>query len=574
MGKPNLKKVRCAIYTRKSTEEGLDQVFNTLHAQREACEAYIQSQTHEGWVALPTLYDDGGFSGGSMERPALKQLLEDIRAGDVDTVVVYKIDRLTRALVDFAKMVEVFDDPAGNGSIKAVSFVSVTQQFNTTTSMGRLTLNVLLSFAQFEREVIGERVRDKVAASKKKGMWMGGVVPLGYDTEEKMLVVNKTEAKTVRHIFESYERTKSVNELRRRLDKEGVVSKARTSKAGKYSGGKPIARGALYSILRNRLYLGEVQHVEKVFPGQHEAILERDLWDRVQAILNANKTRNSTGSDCKNPSLLAGLIYDGDGHRLTPSHAVKSSSSGAKKRYRYYVSRALTTGTSTGKGLRIPADDIEMVIIHRLGLFLTNPSAVHGEIGRFVNGAHGLNQLSQNATNVADTLKNEASKERKALLDKIISKIAIQATNVKIEVSRIGLVKALGGNIDPTTENETFSLTEKALLKRCGMEMKLILGEDNTARKPDPTLVKLVSRSSALLDQLTLSDKLSISDLAEQENVTPSYISRLLRLATLSPKVTEKILTGQQPPELTAAKLMHLPKLPVSWKEQEKSLRF
>lgn len=329
------KVVRCAIYTRKSTEEGLDQTFNTLHAQREACESYIQGQRHEGWITLPTLYDDGGFSGGNMIRPALKQLMADIEAGLVDTVVVYKIDRLTRALADFAKMVDIFDNPD-----HPVSFVSVTQQFNTTTSMGRLTLNVLLSFAQFEREVIGERVQDKIAASKKKGMWMGGLLPLGYDHENRKLQINVQEAKTVRDIFETYLRLKSVRELKLDLDRRRIVSKVRISKMGNRTGGNVLARGALYSILRNPVYIGKIRHKQNIYDGDHAPILNMELWQQVQDLLDENQNNQDGKVYCKNSSLLAGLIFDTDGNRLAPSHAVKKTASG-KKRYRYYVNDKL-----------------------------------------------------------------------------------------------------------------------------------------------------------------------------------------------------------------------------------------
>lgn len=273
--------VRCAIYTRKSSEEGLEQSFNSLDAQREACQAYIQSQRHEGWKVLPTRYDDGGYSGGNMERPALKKLLEDIAAKQIDTVVVYKVDRLTRSLADFAKIVEQFDR-------QGVSFVSVTQQFNTTTSMGRLTLNVLLSFAQFEREVTGERIRDKVAASKRKGMWMGGVVPLGYDIVNRRLEINPTEADTIRQIYRSYLDLGCVSKLRQHLDGVGIRSKERVSRAGRRSGGTTISRGALYEILKSPVYIGEVHYQGSVYPGQHEAILDRKVWNQVQTRLKEN----------------------------------------------------------------------------------------------------------------------------------------------------------------------------------------------------------------------------------------------------------------------------------------------
>src|SRR5215467_8715801 len=324
-------RVRCAIYTRKSSEEGLEQEFNSLQAQREACEAFINSQRHEGWVCLPAAFDDGGFSGATMERPALQRLLADLTAGRVDIVVVYKIDRLTRSLTDFAKIVEIFD-------ARGASFVSVTQQFNTTTSMGRLTLNILLSFAQFEREVIGERIHHKIAASKKKGMWMGGVPPLGYRVRDRKLVIIDGEAEMVRTIFRRYAELGSVRVLKDELGVRGIKSKFWTSASGLLRGGKPFSRGALYLMLQNRLYRGEIVHKGKSHPGEHTPIIEQPLWAAVQAQLAGNAAERNSGTNTRQPSLLAGLLFDGDGNRMTPTHAVKNG-----VRYRYYVSRPLTT---------------------------------------------------------------------------------------------------------------------------------------------------------------------------------------------------------------------------------------
>ena len=321
--------IRCAIYTRKSSDEGLEQEFNSLDAQREACEAYIVSQRHAGWIALSDMYDDGGLSGGTMERPALKRLLEDIQAGKVQIVVVYKVDRLTRSLADFAKIVDIFD--AHNAS-----FVSVTQQFNTTTSMGRLTLNMLLSFAQFEREIAGERIRDKIAASKKKGMWMGGNVPLGYDVKDRKLIVNEPEASTVRLIFRRYAELGSVSLLRAELDRLGIVSKRREGAGGRLAGGQHFSRGALYLMLQNRLYRGDIVHQGEAYPGQHEAILDPELWQIVQNKLAVHRQERALAVGAEAPSLLAGLIVDADGSRMTPTHATKKA-----KRYRYYVSASL-----------------------------------------------------------------------------------------------------------------------------------------------------------------------------------------------------------------------------------------
>src|SRR6185437_10500315 len=343
---------RCAIYTRKSSEEGLEQDYNSLHAQREACEAFIRSQAGEGWRLIKTAYDDGGFSGAGMERPGLQQLLANIREGLVDTVVVYKVDRLTRSLTDFARMVELFD-------AKGVSFVAVTQQFNTTTSMGRLTLNVLLSFAQFEREVTGERIRDKIAASKKKGMWMGGVPPLGYDARARRLVVNPEEAETVRYIYQRYLELGSVSELSRELADRGIVSKVRVSQKGIRSGGCRFSRGALYELLSNPLHNGEIRHRQERYPGQHEAIVPRELWEAVQQHLRTNAVRDRQAATRAIASPLAGKVFDADGEPLYAQGAVK-----AGRRYRYYVSRSLVNGSASDdrKGWRLAAPELERAV--------------------------------------------------------------------------------------------------------------------------------------------------------------------------------------------------------------------
>src|SRR5689334_16568778 len=361
------RRVRCAIYTRKSSEEGLDQEFNSLQAQREACEAFINSQRHEGWVCLPQAYDDGGFSGARMERPALQQLLADITAGRVDTVVVYKIDRLTRSLTDFAKIVEILD-------ARSASFVSVTQQFNTTTSMGRLTLNILLSFAQFEREVIGERIRDKIAASKKKGMWMGGIPPLGYRAQDGKLLVVESEAEIVRDILRRYTKLGSVRLLKDELEARGIKSKSWTTASGRRVGGKPFSRGALYHVLQNHLYRGEIVHKGQPNPGEHTPIINQPLWDAVQAQLGANTAEHNSGTRTRQASLLAGMLFDGDGNRMTPTHATKKGT-----RYRYYVSRPLITKDQTepSAGLRIPAGEIEQLVTSRMRQWLVDPGSIY-----------------------------------------------------------------------------------------------------------------------------------------------------------------------------------------------------
>ena len=355
MDKPAKKLLRCAVYTRKSTDHNLDLEFNSLDAQREACEAYIKSQAHEGWRLIPTHYDDGAFSGASLERPALQKLLTEVRADKVDVIVVYKVDRLTRSLSDFAKLVELFDQ-------YSASFVSVTQHFNTTSSMGRLTLNVLLSFAQFEREVIGERVRDKVAASKAKGIWVGGSIPLGYVSVNKKLVVVPEDAETVRSIFQRYLELGSVRDLAEDLDRKGVRTRRQTLSTGKTRGGIRFGVGALAHLLRNRFYIGEVVYRGAVHAGEHEPILDRNLFDAVQAKLTASAGARELKLKAS-PSLLAGRIFDDRGNRMTPTHTNKQGA-----RYRYYVSHAVLQKRTNGSGgvTRVSAHDAEIAVITAL----------------------------------------------------------------------------------------------------------------------------------------------------------------------------------------------------------------
>lgn len=358
------KKQRCAIYTRKSTDEGLDKDFNSLDAQREACAAYVLSQQHEGWTLLPELYDDGGHSGGTLERPALQQLLADVRSGKVDVVVVYKIDRLTRSLADFAKIVDVLDEAEA-------SFVSVTQAFSTTSSMGRLTLNVLLSFAQFEREVGAERIRDKVAASKAKGMWMGGSVPLGYKAVDRKLVVIPKEAETVREIMRRYLDADSIKALVEELGRDGFVSKRHISKRGNAHGGNPIKRGALKHLLSNPLYVGEVRHKDKIYPGLHEAIVDRETFDAVQAKLNARTSSGSAAGPKRRLALLAGMIFDERGLPMSPTHTKNHG-----RRYTYYASN-MNDDYET-PALRLPASEIEQLIRRAIAKWLRTNANIQG----------------------------------------------------------------------------------------------------------------------------------------------------------------------------------------------------
>ena len=355
MSKFPSRKFRCAVYTRKSSEEGLDMAFNSLDAQREACEAYIASQKPEGWVAMDGCYDDGGISGATLERPALERLLADIEAGRVDIVVVYKIDRLSRSLMDFAKLVGVFE-------AHGVTFVSITQQFNTTTPMGRLTLNILLSFAQFEREVTAERIRDKIAASRRKGMWMGGNPPLGYDVKDRKLVVNAEEGAVVRMIFERFITCGSATALARTLRAEGVITKR----------GKPIDKGTLYRLINNRVYIGEAVHKGTAYPGEHEAIVPRALWDKVHAVLKESPRARGNIARAQTPALLKGIVFGADGRAMTPTHTRKR-----RRLYRYYAAAGLAKGEiPTGVVRRVPAAEIETAVVHELRALLRAPEVV------------------------------------------------------------------------------------------------------------------------------------------------------------------------------------------------------
>ena len=361
-------RLRCAIYTRKSTEEGLEQAFNSLDAQREACEAYVLSQAGEGWECLPELYDDGGWSGGNMDRPALKRLLADIGKGRIDVVVVYKVDRLTRSLMDFARIVEVFD-------AQKVSFVSVTQAFNTTSSMGRLTLNVLLSFAQFEREVTGERIRDKIAQSKARGIWMGGHVPLGYDLGDRVLIPSPNEAETVRHIFRRYLELKSLPALVKDLTAQGILTKRREARSGTVHGGIPFNCSGLAHVLKNRIYRGEIVHRGKAHSGEHEAIVDRALFKAVQDQLAANHHRHRARKTRAAGCPLTGKVVDGEGQPMRPSFSYGRGG----RSYRYYVSECLLpTGKATGggnlNGIRLPAVRIETLLVTVIGALLPDPA--------------------------------------------------------------------------------------------------------------------------------------------------------------------------------------------------------
>jgi site-specific DNA recombinase len=559
-------RVRCAVYTRKSSEEGLEQEFNSLQAQREACEALISSQRHEGWVCLPACYDDGGFSGATMDRPALQRLLTDITARRVDIVVVYKIDRLTRSLADFAKIVEILD-------ARDASFVSVTQQFNTTTSMGRLTLNVLLSFAQFEREVIGERIRDKIAASKQKGMWMGGVPPLGYRVEDRRLSVIDSDAEIVRAIFGRYAELGSVRLLKEELEAQGIKSKSWTSASGRRIGDKPFSRGALYLILQNRTYLGEIVHKGQSHPGEHTPIIDQLLWDAAQAQLAGNTAERNSGTRTRQPSLLTGMLFDANGNPMTPSHAVKMGT-----RYRYYVSRPLITKdqTNSSAGLRIPAEEIEQLVPSRVRQWLLDPGSIYSAT-RLID-ASTQRWLVARARELGNSWPGLPATRQRALLTALIERIDVGTNRIDIYIRPTGL----GALLDPAaalspnaTGGETQTLSVLVKLRRCGREIRMLIGTDPFATaKPDRRLIKLLIRARRFNAALAGSDGVPFAALAKQEGVSPSYFTRLVRLSYLAPDITRAILEGRQPRGLTADKLLVQSRLPLAWHDQRTVLGF
>jgi DNA invertase Pin-like site-specific DNA recombinase len=520
---------------------------------------------------VPDLYDDGGLSGGTMERPALKRLLADIESGRIDVVVVYKVDRLTRSLTDFARIVEIFD-------ARDASFVSVTQAFNTTSSMGRLTLNVLLSFAQFEREVTGERIRDKIAASKKKGMWMGGLPSLGYDVGDRKLVVNEIEAQTVRHIYERYIELGSVRQLKMELDDEGIVSKIRTFAGGVSAGGKPFSRGALYWMLKNRLYLGEVVHKDLCYPGEHDAIINEALWDKVQMVLNQNRNPRNLNASAQSPSLLAGLLYDDTGERMTPSHAVRRG-----KRYRYYISCSLLKQTreEASRGRRVPVADIEGLVIQRIWGLLSNQGDLFQAIEPLVPDANDQQHLLGRAAQLSRAWFDLPPVDMRDHLQSIIQRIVIHDSKVDIHIDRHNLIDALegkhGGNLpsaDSPSTSVPLTLTVQARLRRTGMQQKIIIDGPSGKAEPDANLIKLITEAHHLNAQLIAGNGASLASIAAAAQIGGSWFTRLIRITHLAPDITKAILDGRHPPELTANKLLRDTRLPLDWDEQRKMLGF
>jgi site-specific DNA recombinase len=522
--KPVSKRVRCAIYTRVSTDQGLEQDFNSLDAQYEASQAYIHSQAHAGWALIRSKYDDGGFSGGNTDRPALQRLLEDVRARKVDIIVVYKVDRLTRSLADFAKLVELFDE-------HGVSFVSVTQQFNTTASMGRLTLNVLLSFAQFEREVTSERIRDKIAASKRKGLWVGGMAPLGYDTKDRKISINEAEADRVRTIFRSYLRLGSLNLLMVDLRKQGIVTKVRTLKTGATVGGIPFTRGPLAHLLRNRFYIGEVVFKGEILAGEQPGIINRDLFDAVQARLSEQVNNHKTAR-LKSEALLTGRIFDDRGNRMSPSHARKG---GIK--YRYYLSSALLQGVAERAGSvpRVPAVDIETLVI-RL---------------------------------VREHLKLTASMDDRSLINDHVARVEVRSEELVIQLVQ-------PARSDRRSTEVTASLRvpwQKTPSKRC---RQILLPATVPAQDARPirsetrqTLVASIARGRRWLDELIADAKATAQSIANRERCSVRQVNMIISLAFLAPNLVKAAIEGRLPRGVGVTRLRDAP---IEWSRQHAML--
>ena len=521
------KSVRCAIYTRVSTDQGLEQDFNSLDAQYDASQAYIRSQAHAGWTSLRARYDDGGFSGGNTDRPALQRLLDDVRAGKVDVIVVYKVDRLTRSLADFAKLVELFD--AHN-----VSFVSVTQQFNTTTSMGRLTLNVLLSFAQFEREVTSERIRDKIAASKRKGLWVGGMAPLGYETKDRRIVVVQEEAERVRTIFDSYLTLGSLDRVLADLRQRGIVTKLRTLKTGRTAGGIPFTRGPLAYLLRNRFYIGEVVFRGEVFPGEQPAILDHDLFDAVQAKLN-DQRNNHRAARAKSESLLIGRIYDDRGNRMSPSHARKQGI-----RYRYYVSSPLLQGHTGDAGSvgRVPAADVEALVRQA----------------------------------VREHLKGLTPAEDQDLIRAHVLRVDVQADHLVIEL-RAAKKEPPPGTEDgkPPSRDSGQLEADRSVLRvpwkkpPSKRRREIILPQSAAPQDARPiraetraTLVASIGRGRRWLDEI-VAGTATVDQIAAREQFSIRQVNMTISLAFLAPRLVQAAVEGRLPRGIGVTRLRDAP---------------
>ena len=535
-----MRRIRCAIYTRKSSEEGLEQDFNSLDAQREACEAYIASQKHEGWELLPDHYDDGGISGGHLDRPALQRLMQAVDEKRVDQIVVYKIDRLTRSLADFAKLVDRLD-------AAETSFVSVTQSFNTATSMGRLTLNMLLSFAQFEREVTAERIRDKIAASKRKGMWMGGNVPLGYQPDGRTLMINEAEAETIRTLYDLYLQLGTLRDVKERSEVLDLRSRRRERAGVRNSGGTHFDRGHLQHILSNPVYAARIRHKKQVYEGQHPAIIDPAVWDKVQKMLQSGAAVARGSRHKATRSLLVGKLFDETGDRLTPSHSRKNG-----KRLRFYISRRLVKDRSRKHpdAWRLPADQVEGLLAELVGQHLTRPGAA-------VAMTEGLTAAELN--DVSKRLQEQGNvTDRLALIER--ADLRPGSLAVKLDTEK------LANRLDCLPEQINLAeLTVEApfQMRRRGVEMKLHLGE--APAEIDRTLAQNIMKGRNWL-AMVIAGK-TFSEIAGIEGVSKRRVQDVTNLALLAPDVLDRIVAGEQPDGLTTDYLIKT-RFPAVWSEQ------
>ena len=547
-----MKTVRCAIYTRKSSDEGLEQDFNSLDAQREACAAYVLSQASEGWQLSPELYDDGGISGGTLDRPALQRLLADVADGKVDIIVVYKVDRLTRSLLDFAKLVEALDKAD-------TSFVSVTQSFNTTTSMGRLTLNMLLSFAQFEREVTAERIRDKLAASKARGMWMGGVPPLGYKPDGRSLAIVEPHAAIVRDIYDRYLRLGNVRLVTDELKVEAILIPPRKLGTGRKLGGGAFTRGQIYRTLANPIYAGNIGHHGKISQGNHPGIIAIEDWDKVQTLL-AGHVKGVRGSRAATRSPLAGLIYDAEGQPMLASHTRKGTS-----RYRYYVSRPLhlREGGAEKTGLRIPAPEIEKAVASELARLFDDPLDFAERTWLVVEPNKVMAMLAR-CSEVAGQLREDGL----SALPRLLERVALHETKLDLLISSKAMAELLGLPLTPLAQ-PSLLVTCELRLTRTGQLIRLIQ-DNSTSPYPvnaDAVLVQHIVRAQKWWAMLRTGE-LTATALAEREKVTSSYVTRVVRAAFLAPAVVDAILTGRQRPGLNVRALLQPDAIPDDWAKQ------
>ena len=541
-------RLRCAVYTRKSSEEGLEQDFNSLHAQREACEAFIRSQKHEGWVLIPTAYDDGGISGGTMDRPALQQLLADIAARKIDVVVVYKVDRLTRSLADFARMVELFDQ-------NQVSFVSVTQQFNTTSSMGRLTLNVLLSFAQFEREVTGERIRDKIKASKAKGMWMGGGVPLGYEVRDRKLLIQPEDADLVRRIYQLYLELGTVRRLKGHLEQHDIRRR---------NNPYPWSGGMLYALLSNPIYIGKIVHKGVKHQGQHEPLMDQQLWDQVQAKLIDNKNGKQGKHRVTELCPLTGKLFDPQGERMVPVHSQKRG-----RRYRYYISPDLKLGMAeSGQGWRLPARTIETAVIDA-----TRDILLEAQVNVVSDADTTADQVDltiQQHLHLTQHLPKAANQvSTREILSILIHRVDVSPDALILTLDLSSLMFAANPPAGCLLSRHTVPVT----LKRRHNELRLILESPTT--KPsniDGTLVRNVAKGHVWFRDWVAGRVSNLKDIADREGVSREYVADVVQLAFLSPTIVDTIVTGLQPVELNSRSLLAKNAIPLRWKDQAEQL--